>query len=89
MQILETEKRLTEEKGEGTSTQGPLLPYSQPMDHTLISLVIVLLEIIEKPPSLSDKLEEAPAGVMILHMDLEVPRQIVDALTEQRDLNLW
>ena len=45
-------------------------------------------EIVEKPPPLAYQLEETPAGVVILDMDLEVLREVIDALTEQSDLNL-
>ena len=58
------------------------------MDQASVSLVIVLLEIVEKPPSLAYKHEEAPAGVVILNMNLEVLREMIDALAEQRNLHL-
>lgn len=58
------------------------------MDQGLISLVIVFLEIIEKPPPLSHEFQEAPAGVVILDMNLEVLREVLNALTEQSYLHL-
>jgi hypothetical protein len=58
------------------------------MDQTLVSLVIVLFEIIEKPPPLPYEHEETPAGVVILHMYLEVLCEMIDALTEQGNLHL-
>jgi hypothetical protein len=59
------------------------------MDQTLVSWVIVLLEVIEKPPPLSYKFKEASAGMMIPNMNLKMFREVVDALAEQRYLNLW
>jgi hypothetical protein len=65
----------------------PLLPDAQPLNQASISLVIVLPEIIEKPSPLSYQLEETTAGVVILHVDLEVLREVIDTLTQQRYLN--
>ena len=75
-------------EGEGDFQLGPLLPDAQPFDQTSISLVIGLLEIIEEPPPLPYQHEKPPAGVVILDMDLEMLREVIDALTEQGDLNL-
>ncbi len=58
------------------------------MDQTSVSLIIVFLEIIEKPPSLAYKHEEAPAGVVILYVNLEVLREVINALAEQGNLYL-
>ncbi len=69
-------------KGKGTSSRRPLLPYAQPMDQTSVSLIIVFLEIIEKPPSLAYEHEKAPAGVVILNMNLEVLREVINALAK-------
>ncbi len=52
------------------------------MDQALISLVIVFLEIIEEPPPLPYKFQEAPAGVVILNMNLEVLCEVLNTLTE-------
>jgi hypothetical protein len=65
----------------------PLLPDAQPLDQTSISLVVVFSEIIEQPSPLPYQLEETPAGVVILHVDLEVLREVIDALTQQCNLN--
>lgn len=58
------------------------------MDQSLISLNIPLLQILEKPPPLPDKLEETKAGVVILNMDLEVLGEVFDPLTQQGNLHL-
>ena len=73
----------------GHPPKEPLLPYSQSMDQTLISLVIVFLEIIEKPSPLSYKFQEAPAGVVILNMNLEVLCEVANALADESNLHLW
>jgi hypothetical protein len=77
----------TEAKREGKSSEGSLLPDSQALDQTQISRVIVLLEIIEQPPSLPDKHKEASAGVVIFDMNLEVSGEVLDTLAEQSHLH--
>ncbi len=59
------------------------------MDQTLISLVIVFLEIIEKPPSLTHEFQEATAGVVILRMDFEMLREVLNTVAEESNLYLW
>jgi hypothetical protein len=66
----------------------PLLTNAQPLDQASISLEIIFSEIIEKPSPLADQLEESAAGVVILHVDLEVLREVFDALAQQGYLNL-
>lgn len=46
------------------------------------------LQIIQKLTSSRDHFEQAAAGVVILFVNLEMLRQFVDALGEQRDLYL-
>jgi hypothetical protein len=60
-----------------------LFPYSQPLDQALIPFEIAFLQIIEKPPPLPYQLQEAPTGMVILDMNLEVPGEVVDTLTQQ------
>jgi hypothetical protein len=49
--------------------------------------VVVLPEIVEKASPLSDEHEETAAGMVILYVDLEMLREVIDALAQQRDLN--
>ena len=73
------------------SVAGPvrLLAESQPADQIGISPGVLGLEIVEKPPSLADQLQQPSARVVIFGVGLEVLRQIADAPAEQRDLHLW
>jgi len=57
------------------------------LDQALIPFEIALLQIIEKPPPLPYQLQEAPTGMVILDMNLEVPGEVVDTLTQQGDLH--
>ena len=65
-----------------------LLTDTESRDDGTVSLDVDLDEIVEQRTALTDHLEEAAAGVMILLVDLEVLCQVVDALGQQRDLNL-
>ena len=65
-----------------------LLPYSQPLDKTSISLEVAFSEVVQQPSSLTYKLEKSAAGMVILNMDLEVIREMVDALAQQCYLHL-
>jgi hypothetical protein len=65
-----------------------LLAYSQPLNQALVSVEIAILEIIQKPSSLADKLQEPAPGMVILNVNLEVLGQVLDALAEQRYLHL-
>ena len=60
---------------------------SEPINHTLVSLVTGALEVIEQPAPLPHELEQPAAGVVVLRVGLEVFRQVVDSLTQQRDLD--
>ena len=57
------------------------------MDQASVSLVIAVLEIIEKPPPLSYEFQEASTGVVVFDMNFEVPREVINALAEQSNLN--
>ncbi len=58
------------------------------MDQTLISLEVLVSQIFEKSPPLPDELEETEAGMVILDMDLEVLREVLNPLTYQGNLYL-
>ena len=53
----------------------------------LYSLEILSLEVSEQISSLTYHLEKASSGVMILLVNLEVFVQIVDSVSENRNLN--
>ncbi len=58
------------------------------MDQTLISLEVLFSQIFEKSPPLPDELEETEAGMVILDMDLEVLREVLNPLAYQGNLYL-
>src|SRR6185503_14270452 len=53
-----------------------------------VAIGILALEIVEQSPALADELQQTSAGMMILRVDLEVFGQVIDALTQERDLYL-
>ena len=65
-----------------------LLTDAQSRDDGTVSLDIYLGQVVEQRAALTDHLEEAAAGVMILLVDLEVLGKVVDTLCEQSDLYL-
>ena len=67
---------------------GALLADAEALDHALVTLEIALLEVVEQSPALPHHLEQPTAGMMVLAVYLEMPRQVPDAAREQRDLDL-
>jgi hypothetical protein len=62
---------------------------SQPADQLRVPIRIFSFQVVEKAAALSDQLQEAAAGMMILGVCLEMFCQVVDAFAEERYLNLW
>src|SRR5262245_39466003 len=49
---------------------------------------MLLAQVLEEAPALADQHQQAPAGVVVLLVGLEVVGQPVDPLRQERDLNL-
>src|SRR5262245_13083609 len=64
-----------------------LLPDPEPADQLGVPIGVLALQVVQQTPPLADQLEEPASRVMILRMSLEVFREVVDALAEQRNLN--
>src|SRR5215813_5150152 len=54
----------------------------------LVARLIRLLEIVEERTACRDELQQAATGMIVFYMGLEMFRQVVDALRQDRDLNL-
>ena len=65
-----------------------LLSDVQLADNGAVTLNIGLLEVVEKISSVTYHLEKSAAAVVILVVSLEVFVEIVDPVSEERDLNL-
>jgi hypothetical protein len=59
----------------------------QPLDQALVSIEVATAQIIEEATTLTDELEQPPAGMMILDVSLEVLGEMADPRTQQRDLD--
>src|SRR6478735_6262559 len=64
-----------------------LLADAETTDQIRVAFRVLALEIVEQPPALADQLEEAATRVMILRVRLEMLGEVVDALTQKRNLN--
>lgn len=64
-----------------------LVPESKILDKLPISLDVCFLQMIEKTSALPYHLEQTATAMMILRMSLEVIGQIIDALSQNRDLH--
>ena len=69
-------------------TGGRSLANSKPLDDPSVTLNILALQVVQKASALSDQLQQSPARMMILLMNLEVIREVSDPLTQEGDLNL-
>jgi hypothetical protein len=58
------------------------------LNQALVPIEIVVLQIIQEPSSLADKLEQAAPGMVILNVSLEMLGEVFDTLAKQRDLHL-
>ena len=65
-----------------------LLPEPEPLNHRSVSLHVLAFHVIQKPPPLADQLQQAPPGVMVLLMGLEMFGQILNPGAEEGNLDL-
>jgi hypothetical protein len=72
----------------GTLGLGALLADTEPLDHSLVGLEIVALQVVEQSSALAHELEEPATGMVILAMYLEVLCEIRDAIRQKRYLHL-
>src|SRR5919198_99991 len=71
-----------------TAAGPPSTADAQLVDERPIALGVLLLDVLEEAPPLADQHQQAPAGVVVLHVRLEVLGEPVDALGQERDLDL-
>ena len=72
----------------GNRSRFPLLTDTELVDDSAVTLDVLLLEVSEKISSVTDHLEKTAAAVVILRVDLQVLGERVDAVGEDRDLDL-
>jgi hypothetical protein len=84
-----TRPRVVNLRGEKEGKEdGCLLAYPKALDHALVAREIALLEVVEEPAALSHQLEQPTTGMVVLPVRLEVPRQVPDAVRQERYLHL-
>jgi hypothetical protein len=64
-----------------------LATQSEPCDDGAIASVVLLDQVLKKAASLSDELEEAAAGLIILREATEMLRELLDPLGQERNLH--
>ncbi len=65
-----------------------LATQSQSCDQGPVTLHVLFLEVPEQSPTLTDHHEQTAPAVMVLLMDLQMLGEVVDALGQQRNLDL-
>src|SRR5579883_3312913 len=71
-----------------TSRLRRLAAQPEPLDELLVALVVLALQIVEQPPALAHHHQEAAPGMEVAFVRIEVVRQVLDPLAEDRDLDL-
>ena len=62
---------------------------AQARDQSLVAFRAAATQIIEQTAAPRDHLKEAPTGVVILRVGFEVRHQLIDALAQDCNLDLW
>src|ERR1700736_1308555 len=57
-------------------------------EQRLVTRLVLLLDVIEKRPARRHQLQKAATRMVVLHVGLEMPGEVVDAFRQDRDLNL-
>ena len=64
-----------------------LLPDSKLLDDGAVTPDVLGLQIVQQAAPLANHFQQSPAGMMVLGMNLEMTRQVVDLLAQNRNLN--
>src|SRR3990167_8562178 len=64
-----------------------LLADAQPLNERRVALGILALDVIEQAAALADQLQQAAPRVVVLRVGLEMLREVIDPLAEQRHLD--
>ena len=84
--FTEIELDVVPEPRRGAATE--LLAQTKRLDDRAVPLNVLVAKVIEQIAALSDELQQAAAAGEVLLMGLEMPRQVVDAFREERNLHL-
>jgi hypothetical protein len=65
-----------------------LLPEAEAPDYLAIAIDVATVDVTEVTAPLAYQLEEASPGVVVVLVNLEVFRQVLDAVSQESDLHL-
>jgi hypothetical protein len=63
-----------------------LFSQAKSLDQSPVTFDISVLQIVQEAPALSHQLDQSSTGMVVLGMDLEVIRQVTDALAQDGHL---
>lgn len=63
------------------------MPQAESLDQALVTVEVIVLQVVEKLPPLTNHLKKPPAGVKILLVHLQVFGQLSDPVGQKSDLN--
>ena len=71
----------------GRRPKDALLPEAESGDQLTIPVHVAVVEVAKLATALADELQETAAGVVVVLVRLEVGREVLDTLRENRDLH--
>ena len=74
-------------RGRAPRPAGVYLRMPSSANQLRVAVGVLALQVVEQAAALADELQQAAPGMVILDVGLEVFREVVDALAEERDLN--
>src|SRR5262245_43834400 len=72
----------------GDTSRRALLADPEAIDELPVPVGVVTLQVVEQSAALADHLEQAAPAVVVLQVGLEMPRELVDPVGEQRHLHV-
>jgi len=64
-----------------------LFSQTKTLNNLSVPFNILIFQIVQKSPPLTDQLQQAPTGMMVLFVDLEMIRQVFNSCTQKRNLD--
>lgn len=66
-----------------------LTAQTQTINYLVVAFYIGALQVIQQTSALRDHFQQAAPRMIVLFMGLEMLREVVNSLTQKRDLDLW
>jgi hypothetical protein len=58
-------------------------------DDSRVTAFVLLLEVLQKTPSLTNEIQQASAAVVVFRVNFEVLCEVINSVCQQSHLNLW